>query len=69
MKQTKKATKRTSAKTKTIDYVLPPGRALVMRTCNADMTSAIGEDGIEPNTFYRCDDTGKLVKADAQDSK
>jgi len=23
----------------------------------------VGEDGIEPNTFYRCDDAGKLVKA------
>ena len=23
----------------------------------------VGEDGIEPNTFYRCNDAGKLVKA------
>ena len=23
----------------------------------------VGEDGIEPNTFYRCDERGKLVKA------
>jgi hypothetical protein len=23
----------------------------------------VGEDGIKPDTFYRCDDTGKLVEA------
>jgi hypothetical protein len=22
----------------------------------------VGEDGIEPNAFYKCDETGKLIK-------